>query len=63
MLFRSRVNYVLRALHVDGGKHKVELDFHPQSVQTTNTIAYIAEVSLLLLVVLIIVMYVRKRKK
>ena len=59
----GRVNYVLRALHVDGGKHKVELDFHPQSVQTTNTIAYIAEVSLLLLVVLIIVMYVRKRKK
>lgn len=38
----GRVNYVLRALQVEGGKHDLHLTFKPQSVSTTETIAKIA---------------------
>ena len=45
----GRVNYVLRALHIEGGKHKVELDFHPATISTTETVAYVAMAILVLL--------------
>lgn len=38
----GRVNYVLRAINVEGGKHSVVLKFDPQSVHTTETIAKVA---------------------
>ena len=44
----GRVNYILRAVNVKPGKHTVVLDFHPTSISTTETIAYIAIVILLL---------------
>ena len=44
----GRVNYILRAVNVKPGKHIVVLDFHPTSISTTETIAYIAIVILLL---------------
>lgn len=47
----GRVNYILRALNVKAGKHTVVLDFHPTSISTTETIAYIAIVILLLAIV------------
>ena len=47
----SRVNYILRALNVKAGKHTVVLDFHPTSISTTETIAYIAIVILLLAII------------
>ena len=46
----GRVNYVLRALHIEGGKHQVELQFFPQTVKATETIAYVALVAMLLLI-------------
>ncbi len=44
----GRVNYILRALNVKAGKHEVVLEFHPSSISTTETIAYVALVALLL---------------
>ncbi len=44
----GRVNYILRALNVKAGKHEVVLEFHPSSIGTTETIAYVALVALLL---------------
>ena len=47
----GRVNYILRAVNVKPGKHTVVLDFHPTSISTTETIAYISIVILLLAIV------------
>ena len=58
----GRVNYVLRAMHIDGGQHKVELDFHPATISTTETIAYVAMALLVLLLIGIIFIEWRKRK-
>ena len=57
----GRVNYVLRALNVKAGSHKVELSFFPKSVDRTETIAYIAY-GILLLAVLLGVLLRRKEK-
>ena len=47
----GRVNYILRAVNVKPGKHIVVLDLHPTSISTTETIAYISIVILLLAIV------------
>ena len=47
----GRVNYILRALNVKPGNHKVVLDFHPVSLKKTETVAYIGYVVLLLLLI------------
>lgn len=38
----ARVNYILRALHLPQGEHKIEMWFDPQSLHTTVTIAIIS---------------------
>ena len=58
----GRVNYVLRAINLKPGSHKIVLDFHPKSIRTTEAIAYAAVVVLVLLVVFAIVVFIRKRK-
>lgn len=58
----GRVNYILRAVNVKPGKHKVALDFHPKSVSVTETISYIASVILLLAIIGIVVFEWRKKK-
>lgn len=60
----GRVNYVLRAIRVDGGKHHVVLTFKPRSEQVTETIAYSALGLLALLFVGMLVWQgVKARKK
>lgn len=58
----GRVNYILRALHVEKGKHTIELAFDPQSVHTTETIATISFAVLLILIALIAFLEYKKRK-
>ena len=57
----GRANYILRALNVAAGKHKVELMFYPKSLQTTETIAYIALA--LLLLAIAVACFVEWKKK
>ena len=59
----GRVNYVLRALQVTPGSHKIVLDFHPTSVRKTETVAYVGYAVLLLLVFFAVFMEWRKRKE
>ena len=59
----GRVNYILRALNVKPGKHEIVLTFKPQTVKTTETIAYTSYLILLLAVAGGIFMTVRSRKR
>ena len=59
----GRVNYVLRALRLDSGKHQVVLTFDPQSVKTTESIAYTALGVLALLVVLLLALWLKKHNR
>ncbi len=58
----GRVNYVLRALNVKPGNHKVVLDFHPTSLKTTEAIAYAGYVVLLILLIVGLVVEWKKNK-
>ena len=58
----GRVNYILRALNVKPGSHKVVLDFHPSSLKKTETVAYIGYVVLLLLLIVGIGVEWKKKK-
>ncbi len=58
----GRVNYVLRAISVKPGNHKVELSFFPKSVDTTETIAYTAYAVLALVVIVLVLLEWRRRK-
>ena len=58
----GRVDYVLRALNVDKGHHKVVLTFDPKSVKQTEIVAYLSY-GVLLLVVLFAVYFKRKEDK
>ena len=59
----GRVNYVLRAIHVQPGNHKVVLDFHPASLKKTETIAYVAYGILLLLIIIGVFVKLKNEKQ
>ena len=59
----GRVDYVLRALQVSPGSHKVELMFYPKSINTTETIAYLAYVVLLLMILFMVYLQWKKSKR
>ena len=59
----GRVNYVLRALKVAPGAHSIELEFRPQSIRTTETVAYVAGAVLLLGALAGLFILLRKRNK
>lgn len=59
----GRVNYVLRAINVKPGSHKVELSFFPSSVDTTENIAYTSYAVLVLAILVLAFVEWKKRKK
>ena len=59
----GRVDYVLRAMNVKPGRHEVVLSFFPKTVNTTETIAYVSYVILILVVLGAVFMEYRRRQK
>ncbi len=63
----GRVNYVLRALRVPAGEHKINFTFDPQSAHTTDSISTVALVVIYLLCVAalaaVAVAYLRRGKQ
>ena len=59
----GRVNYILRAINVKPGNHKVVLSFMPKSVDTTETIAYISFAVLIIAVLFVVFFEWRKKKQ
>lgn len=58
----GRVDYILRAMNVSAGQHQVELMFYPKSIDTTETIAYVA-IGILVLAVIFLGYVEWKRRK
>jgi hypothetical protein len=58
----GRADYVLRAVRVPQGQHKLVLKFDPQSLHTTETLAYAALAVMLLALVAAAVLTLRKKK-
>ncbi|MBQ0143451.1 MAG: YfhO family protein [Prevotellaceae bacterium] len=59
----ARADYVLRAMKVPAGHHEIVMQFHPQSITTTETIANICFVLINALFVCTIGTEIKKRKK
>ena len=58
----GRANYVLRAITVKPGNHKVELMFYPKSLDITETIAYVAIGILVLIIILAVFLSFRRKR-
>ena len=57
-----RADYLLRALVVPAGQHQIEFVFDPKTLHTTELVANIGNLLLLLAGIGTIVYYIRKRK-
>jgi hypothetical protein len=60
----ARADYILRAIRVPAGKHELVMTFDPQTVHTTETIAYgaLAVLALIMLCKIITLIYKRNKK-
>ncbi len=59
----GRVNYILRAINMPAGQHKIELMFDPTSLSTTEGIAYLGYAVLILALVFVIYTEYKRRRK
>lgn len=57
----KRVNYLLRAVMLPAGEHKLEMSFDPKSVHTTELISYIAQALLAIATIALLVLGIRKK--
>lgn len=57
----GRADYVLRAIHIEPGQHEVVLSFFPKTLDTTETLAYVALAVLALLVIVLIIMAFKQK--
>lgn len=57
----GRVDYVLRALPIPAGKHKIVMEFRPSSLVVTSTVAYVAIVSVYLLLIAGGLLYLQRK--
>ena len=57
----ARADYVLRAIRIPAGKHTVVMNFDPQTVHITETIAYSALAVLALLLIVFIGLAIKKK--
>jgi len=58
-----RVNYILRAMQVPAGEHKIVFEFKPQSYFLGNKISLASSIILLLAVAGVIVVEFRRKRK
>ncbi len=59
----GRVNYILRAINVPAGQHKVEMAFHPATLALTESIGWGGYAALAVVLLAIVVIEIRRRKK
>jgi hypothetical protein len=59
----ARANYILRAIQVPAGKHELVMTFDPQTVHTTEAIAYGALALLGLIIIAKIITLILKKRK
>ncbi len=57
----GRVDYVLRALPVPAGGHKITMEFRPASIAVTSTIAYVAIIAVYLLLIAGGLLYLQRK--
>ena len=58
----ARADYVLRAIKLPAGKHQIEMTFEPQSIHTTETVAYTCLAALVLILAAAALFTWRKRE-
>ena len=58
-----KTDYVLRGMYIPAGGHEIEFRFEPESFTTGRTVTIVANLLVMLVIIMAIVMWYRKKKK